>query len=191
MRLVRGRNGKIAVISDDENERREMSLKRLTPQELAFVRSYVKCWSPTQAAEEAKYGNPVAAGIRLLRTARIAEAIRESEKDIKTLFSRRSKDMMDVLYQLAMSDENPASVRAVAAKDLLDRAGYKPDMIVRVDDERNLDRDAMQNMIVDMLVSGAGGDMHKILQNVIDKTVAIDTSIEKSLPEGKKEDANV
>ena len=97
MRLVRGRNGKIAVISDDENERREMSLKRLTPQELAFVRSYVKCWSPTQAAEEAKYGNPVAAGIRLLRTARIAEAIRESEKDIKTLFSRRSKDMMDVL----------------------------------------------------------------------------------------------
>jgi hypothetical protein len=110
----------------------------LTPKQRAFVLEYLKDRNATQAAIRAGYSEDTAysQGQRLLKNVEVAEFLAQQEaelkRDLRERFVEEAEMAFETVLKIAQGISPPGvkkpSARTVldAAKDLLDRAGYKP-----------------------------------------------------------------
>jgi phage terminase small subunit len=110
----------------------------LTDKQKAFVYEYMKDRNATQAAIRAGYSPNSAQeqGSRLLSNAMVAEFLAQQEaelkRDLRERFIEEAEMAFETVVKIAQGISPPGvkkpSARTVldAAKDLLDRAGYKP-----------------------------------------------------------------
>lgn len=103
----------------------------LRPQHMIFVTEYIKSGNATQAAIAAGYSEKTAysAGPRLLKNVDIQQYLNKTEqnlnRDLRTMFVEEAKEAFETMKDL-MKNSGQDNVRYSAAKDILDRAGYKP-----------------------------------------------------------------
>lgn len=105
----------------------------LRPQKMIFVTEYLKNGNnATLAAIAAGYSEHTAAsqGSRLLKSVDVQQYLNKTEqnlnRDLRTMFTEDAVKAYNVLLEIM---NNPGAMdkdRLVAARDLLDRAGYKP-----------------------------------------------------------------
>lgn len=104
----------------------------LTDMQMKFVDEYILDGNVMQSALRAGYSKNYAKSnsYKLLDNVGIKEEIarRQKEKEayLRQRFAFDAEVARDVLFQLMKDEETPHTVRLSAAKDLLDRAGYKP-----------------------------------------------------------------
>ena len=104
----------------------------LTKLQSKFVDEYVVDGNIMQAALRAGYSERYAksSSYKLLDNVGIQQAIAEKEKEkeayLRQRFAFDAEKARDVMFQLMNDDNTPENVRLSAAKDFLDRAGYKP-----------------------------------------------------------------
>lgn len=103
-------------------------MAELNPRQLRFVQLYVRLGNATKAAEEAGYSAKTARsqGNRLLTNVDIAAAIAAAQEDIQVILAGEILASVRTVVAIRDDVENPAQVRLMASKDLLDRAGLKP-----------------------------------------------------------------
>ena len=93
---------------------------------------YVKDYNATQAAIRAGYSERTAStsGYRNTNNDEIVKAIEKKQDEIREQLQRQfSSDAVEarkIMFDIMRDDEAPDNVRLSAAKDFLDRAGYKP-----------------------------------------------------------------
>lgn len=104
----------------------------LTPRQLIFVQEYIKSRNGTQAAIKAGY-SPKSAEVqasRLLKKDKIRKHLEKVQdqinRDLREIFVEDAVKAYEVLKNIMNDPEAPHKVRLTAARDLLDRAGYKP-----------------------------------------------------------------
>ena len=104
----------------------------LTPRQLIFVQEYIKSRNGTQAAIKAGY-SPKSAEVqasRLLKNDKIRKHLEKVQdqinRDLREIFVEDAVKAYEVLLNIMNDPEAPHKVRLTAARDLLDRAGYKP-----------------------------------------------------------------
>lgn len=104
----------------------------LTNKQSRFVDEYVKDYNATQAAIRAGYSERTAStsGYRNTNNDEIVEAIEKKQNEVREQLQRQfSSDAVvarKIMFDIMKSDDAPDHVRLSAAKDFLDRAGYKP-----------------------------------------------------------------
>lgn len=104
----------------------------LTNKQLRFVDEYVKDFNATQAAIRAGYSERTAStsGYRNTNNDEIVRAIEAKQDEVREQLQRQfSSDAVKarrVMFDIMHNEEAPEHVRLSAAKDFLDRAGYKP-----------------------------------------------------------------
>jgi hypothetical protein len=119
-------------------------LAELTPKQRAFVLEYLKDRNATQAAIRAGYSPNTAAeqGYELLRKPQVAEFLAQQEQqmvtDLREMFAKEAATAWRIICDIAKGKApNGARVSARtmldAAKDMLDRAGYKPTDKIQAD----------------------------------------------------------
>ena len=104
----------------------------LNQRQKKFAHEYWISGNGTQAAIKAGYSEKSAhtqANI-LLKNIKIQEKIKEYEEESRTLlqqqFARDAIEARKIMFNIMQDDDAPENVRLSAAKDFLDRAGYKP-----------------------------------------------------------------
>lgn len=105
----------------------------LRPQAMIFVTEYIRNGNnATQAAIAAGYSERTASsqGSRLLKSVEVQQFLNKTEqnlnRDLRQMFAEDAVKAYGVLKEI-MDDPTAAHKdRLVAARDLLDRAGYKP-----------------------------------------------------------------
>jgi hypothetical protein len=119
-------------------------MAELTPKQRAFVLEYLKDRNATQAAIRAGYSPNTAAeqGYELLRKPQVAEFLAQQEQqmvtDLREMFAKEAATAWRIICDIAKGKApNGARVSARtmldAAKDMLDRAGYKPTDKIQAD----------------------------------------------------------
>ncbi|WP_246946151.1 terminase small subunit [Bacillus pinisoli] len=109
-----------------------MKLTKLTDKQNRFVREYIKDSCATQAAIRAGYSKRRASeiGYQLLQKTTVSDEIKklqdEIDQQLRMTFLQDAVEARKVLYELMVNPESSARDKIVAAKDLLDRAGFKP-----------------------------------------------------------------
>ena len=106
----------------------------ITGQQKAFIDEYIKFGrrNQTQAAINAGYSPKSAESqaSQLLKNPKVSAYLEERENDITQAIKREfifdALEAKKVMAQLMNDDEVPDNVRLSAAKDFLDRAGFKP-----------------------------------------------------------------
>lgn len=105
----------------------------LRPQMMIFVTEYLRNGNnATQAAIAAGYSEKTAAsqGSRLLKSVEIQQYLNKTEqnlnKDLRMMFADDAVKAYEVMKDIMNDPAAPPKDRLVAARDLLDRAGYKP-----------------------------------------------------------------
>lgn len=105
----------------------------LRPQMMIFVTEYLRNGNnATQAAVAAGYSEKTAAsqGSRLLKSVEIQQYLNKTEqnlnKDLRMMFAEDAVKAYKVLTDVMHDPLTPPKDRITAARDLLDRAGYKP-----------------------------------------------------------------
>lgn len=104
----------------------------LTDRQLRFVEEYVKDYNATQAAIRAGYSEKTAhnSGHRNVKNGEIQEKIKELQELMRTQLQQQfSSDAIvarKIMLNIMSDEEAPEAVRLSAAKDFLDRAGFKP-----------------------------------------------------------------
>lgn len=104
----------------------------LTETQRRFVDEYIIDGNAMQAAIRAGYSEKYAKSnsYKLLDNVGIQEKIQEKQKEkeayLRQRFSFDAEVARNVMFQLMNDPEAPENVRLSAAKDFLDRAGYKP-----------------------------------------------------------------
>ena len=106
----------------------------ITGQQKAFIDEYIKFGrrNQTQAAINAGYSAKSAESqaSQLLKNPKVSAYLEERENDITQAIKREfifdALEAKKVMAQLMNDDEVPDNVRLSAAKDFLDRAGFKP-----------------------------------------------------------------
>lgn len=105
----------------------------LRPQMMIFVTEYLKNGNnATQAAIAAGYSEKTASsqGSRLLKSVEIQQFLNKTEqnlnKDLRMMFTDSAVNAFEVLLEVMNDPTAQHKDRLVAARDLLDRAGYKP-----------------------------------------------------------------
>jgi hypothetical protein len=113
-------------------------MAELTPKQRAFVLEYLKDRNATQAAIRAGYSEASAysQASELLKNPKVAEFLAQQEaelkRDLRERFMEEAEMAFETVVKIAQGISPPGvkkpSARTVldAAKDLLDRAGYKP-----------------------------------------------------------------
>lgn len=96
-----------------------------TARQRLFISEFLKTGNASQSAAKAGYGQPHVAGSRLLRNVRVKDAIEAARLDLRKQFVQEAINAFRVLLDL-MNNSPVDIVRFQAARDLLDRAGYKP-----------------------------------------------------------------
>lgn len=104
----------------------------LSEKQRRFVEEYIKDYNATQAALRAGYSKKTAStsGYRNTKNDEIKEAIQERQNEIRNQLQQQfSSDAVvarKIMFDIMQDDDAPENVRLSAAKDFLDRAGYKP-----------------------------------------------------------------
>lgn len=104
----------------------------LTEKQRKFVEEYIKDYNATQAALRAGYSERTAStsGYRNTKNDEIQEAIKERQEEVRSQLQQQfSSDAVvarKIMFDIMHDDDAPDNVRLSAAKDFLDRAGYKP-----------------------------------------------------------------
>ncbi len=105
----------------------------LTPQQLLFCNNYLNNnANGTKAAIDAGYAASGAAtqATRLLKNDNVRKYIEDRRKaktiDLRELFAEGAIDAYNVILQIMTDPDTNKRDRLAAARDLLDRAGYKP-----------------------------------------------------------------
>lgn len=107
-------------------------MEQLTERQRRFAWEYWELGNATRSAINAGYSEKTAhvQGPRLLKNVRIQELIKEyreeSEALLRQQFSKDAVEARKVMYNMMADDDVPENVRLSAAKDFLDRAGFKP-----------------------------------------------------------------
>lgn len=107
-------------------------MEQLTERQRRFAWEYWDLGNATRSAINAGYSEKTAhvQGPRLLKNVRIQELIKEyreeSEALLRQQFSKDAVEARKVMYNMMADDDVPENVRLSAAKDFLDRAGFKP-----------------------------------------------------------------
>lgn len=104
----------------------------LTEKQEAFVNEYVRDFNATQAAVRAGFSKRRASeiGYQLLQKTTVREAINALRSDIqqqlRLQFLNDALKARKVLYEIMVDPNASNRDKIVAAKDFLDRAGFKP-----------------------------------------------------------------
>lgn len=104
----------------------------LSPKQLIFVQEYLKHNNITQAAKAAGYSEKSAhvQGSRMLKNDKVKQYLNKNEqnlnKDLREMFVADAVKAYNVMIDIMNDPLSPPKDRLVAARDLLDRAGYKP-----------------------------------------------------------------
>ena len=104
----------------------------LTDKQKAFAREYILDFNATQSAKRAGYSEKTAyaQGSALLKKVEIQQAIDENlkrqEEQLRQQFSTDAIKAREIMFNIMKDDNAPENVRLSAAKDFLDRAGFKP-----------------------------------------------------------------
>ena len=104
----------------------------LTDRQLRFVEEYIKDYNATQAALRAGYSEVTAStsGYRNTKNDEIREVIKERQEELRVQlqqqFSNDAVVARKIMLDIMRDDEEQDNVRLSAAKDFLDRAGFKP-----------------------------------------------------------------
>ena len=107
-------------------------MSELTEKQIAFSREYIIDYNATQAAKRAGYSEKTAyaQGSKLLKKTEIKEAVAKNLEEQEALLRQRfSSDAIvarKIMFNIMKDDDAPPAVRLNAAKDFLDRAGFKP-----------------------------------------------------------------
>ena len=112
----------------------------LRPQAMIFVTEYLKNGNnATQAAISAGYSEKTASsqGSRLLKSVEVQQFLNTTQqnlnRDLRTMFTEDAVKAYTVLLEIMNDPMAQHKDRLVAARDLLDRAGYKPTEKVMAD----------------------------------------------------------
>jgi len=104
----------------------------LTDRQLRFVEEYIKDYNATQAALRAGYSEVTAStsGYRNTKNDEIREVIKERQEELRVQlqqqFSNDAVVARKIMLDIMRDDDAQDNVRLSAAKDFLDRAGFKP-----------------------------------------------------------------
>ena len=104
----------------------------LNPRQEKFAQEYWATGHGTNSAIKAGYSKKTAysQANQLLKNPEIQKKIKEYEDESRTLlqqqFARDAIEARKIMFKLMENDDTPENVRLSAAKDFLDRAGYKP-----------------------------------------------------------------
>ncbi|UPK42474.1 terminase small subunit [Paenibacillus pabuli] len=108
-------------------------MAELRPQMMLFVTEYLSNGNnATQAAIAAGYSEKTASsqGSRLLKSVEVQQYLNKTEqnlnKDLRMMFAEDAVKAYNVMMEIMQSPNAMDKDRLVAARDLLDRAGYKP-----------------------------------------------------------------
>lgn len=108
-------------------------MAELRPQMMLFVTEYLRNGNnATQAAIAAGYSEKTASsqGSRLLKSVEVQQYLNKTEqnlnKDLRMMFAEDAVKAYNVMLDIMNDATTPPKDRLVAARDLLDRAGYKP-----------------------------------------------------------------
>lgn len=117
-----------------------ITMADLRPQMMIFVTEYLRNGNnATQAAIAAGYSEKTAAsqGSRLLKSVEIQQYLNKTEqnlnKDLRVMFAEDAVKAYSVMIEIMNDPLTPPKDRLVAARDLLDRAGYKPVEQIKAD----------------------------------------------------------
>ena len=106
-------------------------LTELTPMQQEFIRNYVDTGNATKSALAAGYSakNAHVQGHTLLKHPKVLKCIRlikqEIVDELQTQFLDDAKQARLLLRDMMDDKDMPSSLRAMIAKDFLDRAGFK------------------------------------------------------------------
>lgn len=105
----------------------------LRPQQMIFVTEYIKNGgNATHAAIAAGYKEKAAhvQGSRMLKDAKVQQYLNKSEqnlnRDLRQIFAEDAVKAYEVLKEIMLRPDAMDKDRIAAAKDILDRGGYKP-----------------------------------------------------------------
>jgi phage terminase small subunit len=108
-------------------------MAELRPQIMIFVTEYIKNGNnATHAAISAGYSEKTASsqGSRLLKSVEVQQFLNTTQqnlnRDLRTMFTEDAVKAYRVLTEIMEDPTAQHKDRLVAARDLLDRAGYKP-----------------------------------------------------------------
>jgi phage terminase small subunit len=109
-----------------------MAAEQLSARQTIFVTEYLKDRNGTQAAIRAGYSERTAGeqASRLLANVKVKQIVNKKQeninKDLREMFADEAVNAFKVLKEIMMKGAAMDKDRLAAAKDLLDRAGYKP-----------------------------------------------------------------
>ena len=104
----------------------------LNPRQEKFAQEYWATGHGTNSAIKAGYSKKTAysQANQLLKNPEIQKKIKEYEDESRALlqqqFARDAIEARKIMFKLMENDDTPENVRLSAAKDFLDRAGFKP-----------------------------------------------------------------
>lgn len=106
----------------------------LTEQNKKFVMEYIKrhCRGQGEAAIAAGYSQKTAAqqACMLLKKSEIIEYLNAQKdlimSDVRQQFLFEAKEALEVMHHIMMNQDADEKARLIAARDFLDRAGFKP-----------------------------------------------------------------
>ena len=104
----------------------------LSPKQLIFVQEYIRTRNGRQAAIAAGYSEHSAdsQASRMLKNDKVRQYLDKQatnlNRDLREIFVQDAVKAYGVLFEIMNDPASPAKDRLVAARDLLDRAGYKP-----------------------------------------------------------------
>lgn len=108
-----------------------MAAEQLSPKKMVFVMEYIRTNNATKAAIAAGYSEKTAysQGPRLLKDVEIQQYLNKTEqnlnRDLREMFVEEAQEAFKTMKDL-MKNSGQDNVRYSAAKDILDRAGFKP-----------------------------------------------------------------
>lgn len=105
----------------------------LTLKEEKFIHAYVQSGNGSEAVRVAGYktSRPDQQAYELLRKHEVTAEIAKARKGLQEEFKEAARDAFKILVEL-MNHSRRDSVRFQAARDLLDRAGYRPDEVTHL-----------------------------------------------------------
>lgn len=107
-------------------------MAELRPQIMIFVTEFIKSGNATQAAIAAGYSEKTAysQGSRLLKNVEVQQYLNKTEqnlnRDLRQIFAEDAVEAYQVLKKIMLNDAAMDKDRITAARDILDRGGYKP-----------------------------------------------------------------
>jgi phage terminase small subunit len=111
----------------------------LTQQQIKFCHHYLETGNGTASAKAAGYGES-GAHVRastLLKNSKVQKYLEDlrdlRRQEIMNKFASYAEDAIREMYTLMLNEETPEAVRLNAMKEILDRAGYKPAEVKKVE----------------------------------------------------------